>query len=73
MQLVRHELIGEAAGKGHQVVGGDGAGDSDTHDGSAPWGAVTVDDMNDGSHQAEPHHATGFRPDDQVRFPPLGT
>ncbi|GFE09430.1 hypothetical protein Scani_56980 [Streptomyces caniferus] len=36
MQLVGDQLIGEAAGEGHQVVGGDGAGDCDTHDGSAP-------------------------------------
>ncbi|GLW13595.1 hypothetical protein Stsp01_03380 [Streptomyces sp. NBRC 13847] len=36
MQLVGDQLIGETAGEGHQVVGGDGAGDCDTHDGSAP-------------------------------------
>ena len=31
VQLVRDELVGETAGEGHQVVGGDGAGDCDTH------------------------------------------
>ncbi len=32
VQLVRDELVGEAAGEGHEVVGGDGAGDCDAHD-----------------------------------------
>lgn len=31
VQLVRDELVGEAAREGHQMVGGDGAGDCDTH------------------------------------------
>jgi len=31
VQLVRDELVGETAGEGHEVVGGDGAGDCDTH------------------------------------------
>lgn len=31
VQLVRDELVGEAAGEGHEVVGGDGAGDCDAH------------------------------------------
>ena len=33
VQLVGDQLVGEAAGEGHQVVGGDGAGDCDTHGG----------------------------------------
>ena len=46
VQLVGDQLVGETAGEGHQVVGGDGAGDCDTHDGSAPcdgrrWPAAT--------------------------------
>jgi hypothetical protein len=32
VQLVREELVGETAGEVHEVVGGDGAGDCDTHD-----------------------------------------
>lgn len=36
MQLVGDELVGESAGEGHQVVGGDGAGDCDTHGWNAP-------------------------------------
>ncbi|GGT64063.1 hypothetical protein GCM10010272_02820 [Streptomyces lateritius] len=31
MELVRDELVREPAGEGHEVVGGDGAGDCDTH------------------------------------------
>jgi hypothetical protein len=31
VQLVRDELVGEAAWEGHEVVGGDGAGDCDAH------------------------------------------
>lgn len=31
VQLIRDQLVGEAAGEGHEVVGGDGARDSDTH------------------------------------------
>ena len=31
VQLIRDQLVGEAAGEGHEVVGGDGAGDCDTH------------------------------------------
>lgn len=31
VQLIGDQLVGEAAGKGHEVVGGDGAGDCDTH------------------------------------------
>ncbi len=33
VQPVRDELVGEAAGEGHEMVGGDGAGDCDAHDG----------------------------------------
>ncbi|GHG72232.1 hypothetical protein GCM10018779_47740 [Streptomyces griseocarneus] len=54
MQLVGHELIGEAAGEGHQVVGGDGAGDSDTHDGSAPGGEAMMKENNKKSHTTLP-------------------
>ncbi len=36
VQPVRDELIGEPAGEGHEVVGGDGAGDCDTHGVIAP-------------------------------------
>ncbi|GGX96219.1 hypothetical protein GCM10010324_48030 [Streptomyces hiroshimensis] len=70
MQLVRHELIGETAGERHQVVGGDGAGDSDTHGGSAPagrggWARVE----NETSHTTlpgpdiAPGYGFGHRPD----------
>lgn len=38
VQLVRDELVGEAAGEGHEVVGGDGAGDCDAHGGDSPVG-----------------------------------
>ena len=31
VELVGEELVGEPAGEGHQVVGGDGAGDGDAH------------------------------------------
>lgn len=37
-QLVGQQLVGEAPGEGRQVVGGDGTGDGDAHDGSLPWG-----------------------------------
>ncbi|GAA2643205.1 hypothetical protein GCM10010425_57950 [Streptomyces spororaveus] len=36
MQLVRDQLVGETAGEGHEVVGGDGAGDCDAHGVDAP-------------------------------------
>ncbi|GGY81366.1 hypothetical protein GCM10010343_02400 [Streptomyces avidinii] len=36
MQLVRDELVRETAGEGHEVVGGDGAGDCDAHGEDAP-------------------------------------
>jgi hypothetical protein len=32
VQFVRHQLLGKAAGKAHQVVGGDRAGHSNAHD-----------------------------------------
>jgi hypothetical protein len=31
VQLIRDQLVGETAGEGHEVVGGDGTGDCDTH------------------------------------------
>lgn len=40
VQLVRDELVGEAAGEGHEVVGGDGAGDCDAHGEDSPEGRV---------------------------------
>lgn len=36
VELLGDQLVGEAAGKGHQVVGGDGAGDCDSHGVNAP-------------------------------------
>ncbi|GLV97407.1 hypothetical protein Slala05_10390 [Streptomyces lavendulae subsp. lavendulae] len=36
MELVGDELVGEAAREGHEVVGGDGAGDCDAHGVDAP-------------------------------------
>lgn len=44
VQLVRDQLVGETAGEGHEVVGGDGAGDCDTHgvDAPAKEGKLTV-------------------------------
>ncbi|MGX1300415.1 hypothetical protein RKD35_001903 [Streptomyces albogriseolus] len=38
VQLVRDELVGEPAGEGHEVVGGDGAGDCDAHGVDSPEG-----------------------------------
>ncbi|MDQ1020190.1 hypothetical protein QFZ43_006739 [Streptomyces afghaniensis] len=38
VQLVRYELVGEAAGEGHEVVVGDGAGDCDAHGEDSPVG-----------------------------------
>lgn len=44
VQLVRDELVREAAGEGHEVVGGDGAGDCDAHgvDSLLRGGGLTV-------------------------------
>ncbi|GGR74708.1 hypothetical protein GCM10010220_28810 [Streptomyces parvulus] len=44
MELVRDELVGESAGEGHEVVGGDGAGDCDAHgvDSLLRGGGLTV-------------------------------
>ncbi|GGV75609.1 hypothetical protein GCM10015535_05930 [Streptomyces gelaticus] len=36
MQLIRDQLVGETAGEGHEVIGGDGAGDCDSHGETAP-------------------------------------
>jgi hypothetical protein len=38
VQLVRDELVGESAGEGHEVIGGDGAGDCDAHGVDSPEG-----------------------------------
>lgn len=43
VQLVRDELVGEAPGERHEVVGGDGAGDCDAHGVDSPeGGGLTV-------------------------------